>query len=296
MTRVHSSLFLMVALVGFGLLCGCGPRRPSAPNGTVTAGADRSARPTVSDAAGLAPKGLFVSRGAKQRASSLLVAGDSLSIGLGEQLERTLGQEPGLRFRRLGRVSSGLARPDFFDWEATMTALVERMHPDVALIMLGTNDSKLLRTEDGSQLSAAFGSPEWDRAYAAWVERILAICRAANPGVIIFWVGSPVMADPGLSRELKHVNAVISRVVAAHGDCYFLDTWELFSGPDRRYVSAKPDLADGSTLRARDGVHLTQAGAQALAEFCRWAMESRVRWTTLQGRRAVFGFGLADAS
>jgi len=295
MTRVQPTLLLAIVLAGFGLLCGCVQKSPPAQEGTATADVSPFVRPAVADAATLAPKGLFVVRGPKRQASSLLVAGDSLSISLGEQLERTLGQEPGLRFKRLGRVSSGLARPDFFDWETTMTMLAEGMHPDVALIMLGTNDSKLLRTGDGSQLAAPFGTPEWDQAYAARVQHMIGICRKANPSVVIFWVGSPVMADPVLCGELRHVNAVIAKVVAANRDCHFLDTWDLFAGPDRRYVSAKPELADGSTLRARDGVHLTQAGAQALAEFCRWAMESRVRWTTLQGRGVVSG-PLAKAS
>ena len=45
------------------------------------------------------------------------VIGDSLASGLGVYLERVL--RPALvRVSRQGRISTGLARPDYFDWPA----------------------------------------------------------------------------------------------------------------------------------------------------------------------------------
>ena len=303
MTRVYTILLLVLFASAMGLFTGCGSQKlpvsletPAGPEPSTPAAQAPSVRPAVLEAERLTPRGLFVSRTPRRQVSSLLVAGDSLSISLAEQLERGLAQDGRMRFGRLGKVSSGLARPDFFDWEAAMEILAGRMKPEVALIMLGTNDSKLLRGPDGSQLGASFATPEWDQAYAARVQRIISICRKGNPGVLIFWVGSPVMSDPTLSRELEHVNAVIARTVAANRDCYFVETWDVFSGPDREFVMHKPGLSDGMPLRARDGVHLTQAGAQALAERCLWVMESRVRWPRPQGQAEQSGARLADAS
>ena len=67
---------------------------------------------------------------------SVLVAGDSLSIFLAEALRPLLAGRPGTVFTARGKVSSGLARPDFFDWEETMRQLAGSTRPDAVVIML----------------------------------------------------------------------------------------------------------------------------------------------------------------
>jgi hypothetical protein len=236
---------------------------------------------TVADleVADLAPKDLFTLRPAKPQARSVMVVGDSLSISLGEQLERLLPQDQGLAFARLGKVSSGLARPEFFDWEQHMAAMARRCKPDVALVMLGTNDNKQLKARDGSIV--AFGTKEWDREYAAKAQRLIDICRAQSPGAAVFWIGAPVMADATLSRDLRHINAVLVSVVKGNRGCHFVDTWAVFSDKSGNFVRCKPDVQGGSALRAGDGVHLTLAGAQALAQWCLSAMAGQVNFAAI---------------
>jgi len=222
----------------------------------------------------LGPKDLFSNRLSRRQINTLAVAGDSLSIGLASELEKNLASRPKLGFAKLGKVSSGLARPDFFDWDRHMEDLARRYRPDAVVVMLGTNDNKHLRMQDGSQIP--YGTPEWNRTYMGRVQRIVDIIRAHNPTATVFWMGAPVMADPDLSRDLKHINALVRKVMAAGRDCHFVDTWALFADSGGGFAFSKPDVEAGATLRARDGVHLTTAGAQALAERCMAALEARI--------------------
>jgi hypothetical protein len=224
----------------------------------------------------LTPKDLFAPRLPKRQIKSLAVVGDSLSIGLASELEKNLGAKPGLAFTSLGKVSSGLARPDFFDWDRHLDTLARRYRPEAVVVMLGTNDNKPLKFADGSQI--AYASPEWDKAYAARVRRVVEIVRSHNPSAMVFWMGAPVMADGDLSHDLRHINGLIRKTLADQGECYYVDTWPLFSDASGGFAFSKPDLAGGAALRARDGVHLTTAGAQTLAVHCQTALETRITW------------------
>ena len=241
------------------------------------AGSDRKAKALAAlDRPKLVPKGLFDPQAPKRQVHSLLVVGDSISISLGSELEKMLAERPGLRFARLGKVSSGLARPDFFDWDRNMEDLARRHRPDAVVVMLGTNDNKHLRNPDGSQVT--YRSPEWERGYAARVRHIIDICRAQNPDVTVFWLGAPVTADDDLNRDLRHINALVRRTVSSAKDCYYVDTWNLFSTQGGGFAFSKPDVEGGATLRARDGIHMTTAGAQALAGYTLNMLENRIYW------------------
>lgn len=231
------------------------------------------------DRQSLAPKGLFDVHQPRRQIHSLMVVGDSLSISLAEQMEFNLSQASRLSFAKLGKVSSGLARPDFFDWDRHMEDMAARNKPDAVVVMIGANDNQHLHQAGGVQLY--FGTPEWDQAYAAKVRKVVDTCRRHNPQATIIWMGAPVMASPALSQDLRHINALVAQVMECTRDCHYVDTWRLFSGQSGEFVRAKAEVAGGQPLRARDGVHLTPAGAQALAEICLDALGRQVAWEQL---------------
>jgi hypothetical protein len=197
---------------------------------------------------------------------SLLVVGDSLSISLGEQLERHFAKySHQVTFQRLGKVSSGLARPEFFDWELNLEELVSNSSPDIVVIMLGTNDSKALSRDNRS---LAFGTAAWRREYAARLQSLYDICRRGNPQARVFWVGTPIMADPLLSRELKFVNRTIASWCREQPACEYVATWSTLADQEGRYTQYLQDAQTGEsiTIRAKDGVHLAPRGSQLLAK------------------------------
>lgn len=196
---------------------------------------------------------------------SLLVVGDSLSISLADVLERRLAGTPGLAFARMGKVSSGLARPDFFDWEATMERMAGQTRADIVVVMIGANDNKPVRLASGK--SAAFGTPAWAAEYRRRAARLVEIARVFNPSARVIWVGAPIMADPGLARDLSVVNAALAQEISRIPGCRFVDVWGLLADHQGRYLEfAAPPKA--TRLRAPDGVHLAPAGANRLADVC----------------------------
>lgn len=266
--------FKLILILAFLAITGCAGLEGD--KGSAFAKSRKSQALAALERPDLTPKDLFASRLPKHHIRTLAVTGDSLSIALASELEKSLAGRPGLGFTRLGKVSSGLARPDFFDWDRNMESLTSRFRPDAVVVMLGTNDNKPLRLADGTQIS--FGTPEWDRAYVAKVRHLVDIIRSHNASATVFWLGAPVMADAELSRDLKHINALLRKTMDSQADCHYVDTWPLFAAPGGGFALSKPDVEGGAALRARDGVHLTTAGAQALAGHCLSVMETRISW------------------
>jgi hypothetical protein len=237
-----------------------------APREVAVQSASRMAPPTPSPgdpakAAGLALSG-----------SRLLVVGDSLSISLADVLERRLTKTPELAFARLGKVSSGLARPGFFDWEKHLAEMVRTNRPDTVVVMIGANDNKSLPLPSGK--TAAFGTAAWNVEYRRRAARLVEIARASNPEVRIVWLGAPVMADPGLFRDMPVINAALAEEMRRLPGCRFVDVWPVLAGPGGRYAEF---LDPGTRLRAPDGVHLAPAGAARLADVCLAALAEPAR-------------------
>jgi len=201
----------------------------------------------------------------------ILVIGDSLSIPLGKGLESYFSQLPGIHFKRLGRVSSGLARPDFFDWEKNVASLAASMKPSTVVIMIGTNDNQTMRREDGS--SARFGTKAWSAEYERRMNRLFELLESRNPDVNIFWVGAPIMESEDLARDVKAINAAIGELCEAKANCQFIDTWDVLADDKGRFADFLVDnTGERVRVRAGDGVHLSHSGARMLADRCLQAL------------------------
>lgn len=193
----------------------------------------------------------------------ILVAGDSLSLFLADALRPMLAGRPQTAFASRGKVSSGLARPDFFNWEREMAALAAAHAPDTVIVMIATNDNQTLARPDGTKV--AFGRPGWDAEYARRVRRLVEIARSTNPSARIYWLGAPVMADPKLNADVAAINAVIARELAALPGCRYIDVSRTLADPAGRYAQAKLTPDGPKATRTKDGVHLTPFGAKLLA-------------------------------
>jgi LysM repeat protein len=213
--------------------------------------------------AGAAPADPAARAGARR----ILLVGDSLSIGLGKQLDTVFAGRPGVSFAHLGKVSSGLANPAFFDWDAQLAAQVKANHPDMVLIMVGANDDKPLPTPEGR--SAAFGTRDWDVAYAERLGRLHTIARSENPGASVYFIGVPVMGDPAFNASMVHVNGVLARAARNLPGCSFIDVKDVLADPSGAFAPmAKAPDGGLVKLRADDGVHISGAGSRLLAARC----------------------------
>lgn len=198
----------------------------------------------------------------------VLVMGDSMIAGgFGLYLARALG-ERGYAVTRRGKSSSGLARPDFFDWSAEAERLIDGQPFDATLVMFGGNDAQgLFMGKDADDKWIRWPDPGWRKEYAARVARLAA--RLAPSGQQLFWMGMPPMKEPKLHARMHKVNTIFRAEMAIRRRSKFVDISTVLGDDAGGYVEhLLVEDAKGSRraqVRAADGVHLTVAGAKVLA-------------------------------
>ena len=202
---------------------------------------------------------------AASRMRTVLLLGDSLIVtSFGEYLEKSLNESPGIHAVRRAKSSTGLARPDFFDWMKAGREEVERHQPDVVVVIMGGNDGQGL-TDDKGKAKVQWGAPGWEAAYRQRVEDFLHVLEA--PGRKILWLELPVTGLPNFERKLRVIRRVLREAVSAHGATTHLDTKSFFT--DAKGGLVREARVEGfrkpMPLRMEDGVHFTLAGGRYFA-------------------------------
>uniref|UniRef100_UPI002ADD4A8E DUF459 domain-containing protein n=1 Tax=Tepidiforma sp. TaxID=2682230 RepID=UPI002ADD4A8E len=176
--------------------------------------------------------------------------GDSTSYYLTVALFAEWAARGGVPVRQASyQISSGLWRPDFFDWPAYLAAEMARYDPDVVVFMVGANDANQVTSSE---------------VYAARVGAVMDLLY--RPGRVVVWVGQPNMGRPDLAASIPRINAIFQEQAAARPWVLYLDTWTLTSAPGGGYTDTLPDEYGIPRLaRLSDGVHFTPAGGRILA-------------------------------
>jgi hypothetical protein len=198
----------------------------------------------------------------------LWVAGDSLSVTPGWKLVRT-----GDRTHVIdavapvdGRVATGLARPDVFNWFQHVREEVARRRPNAVVLAFGANDDHDLMTGvPGGRSIGGFGSASWVREYRRRVGGLMNDVIARTP--LLVWIGLPIARDSGLSGRFRVLNRIYrSEAKERAPRVAFVDTYSLFASSSGGYSEYLP-RGDGKVvkMRAGDGVHFEDEGGQVIA-------------------------------
>jgi len=192
----------------------------------------------------------------------ILSIGDALGGGLGAGLDRVTepsgDYDVSIRFNE----ESGLARPEVYDWPATVPKILDGNAYDVVVVMLGANDRQMIR--DGDSQRYDFGTPEWTAAYTKQVNLLLDQLALANARVI--WVAPPPMRDPEYDAAMKSIAALQKEQVEKRG-MTFLDLRPKLTNPDGSYTDSTTDgQANIIKLRGRDGISFFKAGNNLMGE------------------------------
>jgi hypothetical protein len=230
------------------------PGQGSSPTTGVTA---TSPDPSTSSPPSTAPQAP-----SKDHKLTMYIAGDSQAQGFGGPLERLAGATgviaPTLDFK----ISSGLTRPDFFDWPKHLQAAMAKLQPRLVVVAFGGNDGQAMRV-DGKVIQV--GTPEWEDEYR---ERVAATMDfLTQNGRHVIWVGTPNAASASFSERLDVMNQIYSEEAAKRPTSVtYIDTWDLFLGPGGSYSDYVVD-DDGvaKDMRASDGFHLDEDGVERLA-------------------------------
>lgn len=187
----------------------------------------------------------------------VLIVGDSVGTDLGEYgLVNDLGATNVVSATLDGHISTGLTRPDYFNWPAELSSDLGRYHPQLTIVCIGANDAQNAIV-DGNVLT--FGTNAWYDMYAQRVSSF--ITEATSHASRVLWVGMPPMASSQLNNQMKAINTIFENQVAKHAGAEYLSSDPSLGGPGGSYTSFK----DGVEIRTDDGIHLQPAGAELLS-------------------------------
>ena len=89
----------------------------------------------------------------------------------------------------------------------------------------------------------------------------------ADDGRTVVWVGIPNDDNPEVTARLQVQDEAVRAAAALRPDVVFVDTWARFSSGNGGWAEYVIDPRDGAgkDVRAEDGFHLNENGAEILA-------------------------------
>lgn len=190
------------------------------------------------------------------------VGGDSMTQVFGQSLVEMMRDTRVMKATLDYRISTGLSRPDFFDWPAHLRFVVDKTQPDVIVIMFGANDGQGVEYQ-GKVLD--FGTPAWVRLYRKRVGEVMDI--AMNGGrTRVYWVGQPITRLNDFNPRLQIMNTVYEQEAAKRPALTFIPTWDLFKNDSGKYADyLRDDSGKLQLMRQNDGIHLSLIGGDRMA-------------------------------
>jgi len=194
------------------------------------------------------------------------IGGSTMGSLLGPMLDKVFGDND-VKFRRWGKASSGLARPDFHDWAKSAPELMHKHQPDIVIVSLGTNDYQAL-WEDGNWILQ--DDAKWEKKYGERVDALLTAIAKDDQDRLIIWSGpyafegkNAVVRAPIVNRIMKER---VEAFAAAGGNAVFHDAYVVTSDDkghplDTAVLPGKKKAVD---IRTKDKVHLTSDAVRLL--------------------------------
>jgi hypothetical protein len=271
---------LVVLALGWGLFVGFGavfgsddPQQAAASQPsivTVVSDGNPTTAPTVPPTSSTEPPVKERTVPSAADPAELLILGDSDAGSFGPYLQ-TLLDATGIVSTNLDyKTSSGLARPDFFDWPMYMQQVVPQVNPDIVVVTFGGNDAQGLRNVDKSWAvdhapASGVDDADWIAEYGKRVGAAMDFLSDGNRTLI--WVGIPNDDNPDVTARMQVQDQVVRAEAAKRPKVKFIDTWARFSGRNGGWAEFVIDPRDGigKDVRADDGFHLNQNGAEILA-------------------------------
>lgn len=219
----------------------------------------------------------------------VLLAGDSLMQSLGPQLCRALEGYTNLKCIPIGKKSTGLSRPDFYNWPKVLRERLLADKPHVVVMWVGTNDPQ------GIYGMSGLGEPcskAWQKAYLGKIREVMRLVYRHGARLIL--MGPPTVGNAELDAQLACINRLMAWACQHAGVCY-VDTRAILSNAQGRFIMSGA-LPDGrqAVLRTPDRVHITAEGNRRVMHYmlpylsreikrC-FAAPSRGSSSTLRGR------------
>ena len=192
-----------------------------------------------------------------QKPVRLLIIGDSLGGSLWIGIYQNYYGNRAVKIERRTKISSGIVRDDFYNWNKTATRFARRKKFDAVIMMIGGNDGQPIRVK-GKRYRERVSTDLWRLTYGDRVEHI--IKTFMDTGARVYWVGMPIQRRKKDNQVGKIINAIFAERAKTLGATY-IDSYHMFAGPKGQYVTHLTDDRGKRTLmRDRDGMHFTTPG------------------------------------
>lgn len=200
----------------------------------------------------------------------LVIGASSIQFAIGVELERRLPMYEGVEVKRFGKLATGLARPDFFDWPKKLESLARRFKPDLVIANFGGNGAQDIPTSEYDKIK--FATAEWDRLYTERVTEMITTAR--KHGADMVFIGMPNMREPKFAKKMRHINRV-QRKAAEEAGALWISTWEMASTRKGSYRKSIEYGGKRGLMRTTDGVHYRKLGAQFVVDNVLQTVERR---------------------
>lgn len=200
----------------------------------------------------------------------MYIGGDSLVQTFGTSLLR-ISTGTGVFTSTLDyRVSTGLARPEFFNWPEHFVRDVLPANPQIMVVMFGANDVQNM--EVGGKVLVR-GSDEWLTEYRRRVSATMDLLRSPTNDRIVIWCGPPPVGSEAKVPDLDKMNYIYWTEAQSRPWIQYFDTWPFFSNSDLTFAAQLPN-ADGVVrgMRQKDNLHFSTVGGDRLS----WAVIDRI--------------------
>lgn len=191
----------------------------------------------------------------------IMLLGDSLMEDLGPTTHRLLRHRKGLHFILTAKYSTGLTRPEYFNWPENMENAVAATHPDIIVFFIGANDGMPIK-KDGRTIYPNSGEA-WRSAYRTKMVELFEIGRRYNCEMI--WVGLPPMGSR--YAQILAQTAQAQRVGCDEQGIRFIDTVPILGDENGQFRTYMTDSRGKAVrLRTKDKEHLSPIGNKLVIE------------------------------
>ncbi|MBL8786032.1 MAG: DUF459 domain-containing protein, partial [Deltaproteobacteria bacterium] len=219
----------------------------------------------------------------------LAIGSSTMGAPLGTFLDRAMAAI-GLSSYRLAAASSGLARPDFWDWAAKARRLVAEHDPDVVIVQIGSNDYQPITWVETGRIGAIRRSkPEWAEVYGQRIDELLQVLGGGERERLIIWIGPYAYWGDNATEQGPVIDQLlrdrIATWVAKGGFARYVDVWRETWHEKRGPVMKRrlPGTRGEVEIRSSDNVHLNAMAVRVLlsdpvvahVKACLSALEAR---------------------
>jgi len=189
----------------------------------------------------------------------VLILGDSLGLDLGGSLQNALANTGVVTATLDGKESTGLTRPDYFNWPAELASDLPKTNPQVVVAMMGANDPQ----DFPGPPDIPFGTAQWNQQYEATVVKFMQ--EATSTGATLIWVSIPPMQDPGLNARVATINSLQHQAATQVKNVIYISSASILGNAQGQYTAFLLVNGQNVNVRTPDGIHITPDGATLLS-------------------------------